>query len=409
MYLTATASDSTLDTIETYQGTQAPARGGAGIRASGAGGLMAINCHSWFNKGAGVLLDSNGDGTFIGCQFESNAGHGADVAAADIEFIDCNFYANGVLDTEGSSTHRNINMTAAVRNRIIGCRFSKVRGDSSFNVPNIDRHIYINSSSNYNLVEGCQFNDVTNDHIAIIDSNNNMIIGNMFGLKKTYTGGTAATDASDAGVGIFGASSRNKVNNNTFEMSGATIPAFLENSTSTGTRNDFLDNTVIAGTVTRRADGTSFAALQNSRERFGLVARGQITSGQLLAMFGTPQTIVPAPGAGFCLIFDGVMLEKPAGTAYTTPATSDFSVKYTNAAGLEVGKCETVGFTDQASDQYRWVRPESALTTTDSSINPVVNSPLVLQTLVADLTTGNSALNYEVRYHIVSITPNVWV
>jgi len=41
-----------------------------------------------------------------------------------------------------------------------------------------------------------------------------------------------------------------------------------------------------------------------------------VTTAQVLALFATPQTIVPAPGANKALIFEGIVIHKPAGTAY---------------------------------------------------------------------------------------------
>ncbi len=254
--LTNTASDSTLEAIETYQGSQAPARGRSGLRLSGAGGLMAFNCHTWFNQKDGCLIDSNGDGTLFGCQFESNGGDGIYMTAADVAIIACNFYANGVNDTEGSSIHRSIEMFGALRNRVVGSRFSKIGKDN----PNIDRHIYINNNSNDNLIEGCQFNDATNEQIVIIDSNRNVITGDIFGLHKVYAAGAHQAVDPVHGIGIYGNSSSNKINNNSLNMSGAGVPAIYEDAGGAGTLNEFKDNNIISGTITRRpVPGPSFA------------------------------------------------------------------------------------------------------------------------------------------------------
>ena len=44
--------------------------------------------------------------------------------------------------------------------------------------------------------------------------------------------------------------------------------------------------------------------------------RVTITSAQLLALNASPITLVSAPGAGKALIFEGLLIQKPAGTAY---------------------------------------------------------------------------------------------
>lgn len=131
----------------------------------------------------------------------------------------------------------------------------------------------------------------------------------------------------------------------------------------------------------------------------------QITSAELLALNATPQEIVAAPGAGKALIFEGALIQKPAGTAYAgVAAGEDLSVKYTNASGLEVAQCETTGFLDQTTDEIRFARAHTAASGV-SDITPVANAALVLHLLVGEITTGDSPLNLEVMYHIVDVTP----
>lgn len=130
-----------------------------------------------------------------------------------------------------------------------------------------------------------------------------------------------------------------------------------------------------------------------------------VTSAQLLALNATEQTIVPAPGAGKALIFEGALIQKPAGTAYAgIAAGEDLSIKYTDSSGLEVGECETTGFLDQTTAQVRYVRAHTAASGI-SSITPVANSPLVLHLLTGEITTGDSDLNIEVHYRVVDAAP----
>lgn len=133
--------------------------------------------------------------------------------------------------------------------------------------------------------------------------------------------------------------------------------------------------------------------------------RGQISSALLLALNATPQTLVPAPGVGKAIIFQGMMIQKPAGVAYGgIAAGEDLSVKYTDAAGLELAQCETTGFLDQATNQIRYVRPQTAASG-NSSFTPVENAALVLHLLSGEITTGDQPLNYEVRYYLADVTP----
>lgn len=126
-----------------------------------------------------------------------------------------------------------------------------------------------------------------------------------------------------------------------------------------------------------------------------------VTSAQLLAMFATPVQIVPAPGAGLALVFDGIAIHKPAGTAYAgIAAGEDLTVKYTDQSGLEVAQLETTGFLDQATAQSRYAggfRAASGI----ASITPVANAALVLALLVGEIITGNSPLHVRTFYRVV--------
>jgi hypothetical protein len=129
-----------------------------------------------------------------------------------------------------------------------------------------------------------------------------------------------------------------------------------------------------------------------------------VTSAQLLALNATPQTIVAAPGANLGLVFEGAAIHKPAGTAYAgIAAGEDLSVKYTGAAGAEVGQCETTGFLDQATAQTRYIRAYAAATLV-SDITPIANAVLVLHLLVAEIITGDSDLHVRAYYRIIPMT-----
>lgn len=128
-----------------------------------------------------------------------------------------------------------------------------------------------------------------------------------------------------------------------------------------------------------------------------------VTSAELLALNATPKQLVAAPGAGRALIFEGAMVSKPAGTAYSGIATGeDLSIKYTDASGLAVGGAETTGFLDQATAQSRYIRPTGAASGV-SDIVAVANAALVLHLLVGEITTGDSALTLRVFYRDVAL------
>ena len=131
----------------------------------------------------------------------------------------------------------------------------------------------------------------------------------------------------------------------------------------------------------------------------------QITSAQIKALNATPIELVPAPGAGRAIIFFGILMSKPAGTAYAGIAGGeDLAVKYTDASGLQVASAETTGFLDQTSLQTRYA-PVYSAASGDSSYTPVVNAALVLHLLSGEITTGDTALNCVVQYSIVDTLP----
>lgn len=129
-----------------------------------------------------------------------------------------------------------------------------------------------------------------------------------------------------------------------------------------------------------------------------------ITPAQLLALNATPRTLVAAPGAGFFNVFERAILHKPAGTAYSgVAAGEDLSIKYTDAAGLELSQIEVTGFLDQATAQTRFARAHAAASA-NNSITPVENAPLVLHMLVGEITTGDSNLLLRVFFRVVPFT-----
>lgn len=129
-----------------------------------------------------------------------------------------------------------------------------------------------------------------------------------------------------------------------------------------------------------------------------------ITAAQLLALNATPRALVTAPGVGFCNIFERAIVHKPAGTAYSGIAVGeDLSIKYTDAAGLELSQIETTGFLDQATAQTRFARPHAAASATNS-ITPVENAALVLHLLAGEITTGDSNLLLRVYFRVVPFT-----
>jgi hypothetical protein len=122
-----------------------------------------------------------------------------------------------------------------------------------------------------------------------------------------------------------------------------------------------------------------------------------VTSAQVLALFTTPVSILPAPGAGKINLFRGAVIHKPAGTAYTVGTGGNIVISYTNASGLAVAEEAPTGFADQATAQTREMRKHMAASG-DSSVAAVANAALVIHQLTANMTAGTSPIKLRVFY-----------
>ena len=131
----------------------------------------------------------------------------------------------------------------------------------------------------------------------------------------------------------------------------------------------------------------------------------QITTGQILALNAAPKTLVAAPGAGKALMVRGVFcsLDYNSAAYAGIAGGEDWVVKYTNGSGDQItGHIETTGWLDQTSDQLRWVGPIGASGAV-ADVSPVVNAAVVMHQLVGEITTGNSPVNVDVYYHVMSV------
>lgn len=121
----------------------------------------------------------------------------------------------------------------------------------------------------------------------------------------------------------------------------------------------------------------------------------------------TPVTLVPAPGAGLALIFEGMLVSMTYGTAVYSDvaAGEDLAIKYTGSSGAVVAALETTGLFDQSSNQLRWVYPGATAAFLPST-TPVANAPLVAHMLVGEIgtTTGDSPVKFRVFYRVVPST-----
>lgn len=130
-----------------------------------------------------------------------------------------------------------------------------------------------------------------------------------------------------------------------------------------------------------------------------------ISSAELLALFTTPITVIPAPGANTAAIPLGMILHKPAGTAYGgIAAGEDLVLKYTDASGAQcISQVEATGFLDQATAQTRYVGGVGAVGVIGAigDITPVANAAVVIHLLTGNITTGDTPLYLRVFYKTI--------
>ncbi len=142
------------------------------------------------------------------------------------------------------------------------------------------------------------------------------------------------------------------------------------------------------------ADSSSVVTLAEGIQR---TANATIATAAVLALNATPITILASPGAAKASILLGIVIHKPAGTAYAgIHADENLAIKYTDGSGLLLATVETAGFLDQSTAQTRYVYP-----TTAADLTPVADAVIVAQLLVGEIITGTSALKFRVYYRVV--------
>jgi len=150
-------------------------------------------------------------------------------------------------------------------------------------------------------------------------------------------------------------------------------------------------------TLVQTNDTTPFAGVDGAVQ----FVEATISTAQVLALFGTPITLVAAAGAGKVLVplRCAVILDYNSVAYNGVAAGEDLAIRYTDASGVIGLTVETTGFLDQASDQVRTGAVDAGAA---AAIVPVANSPLVLHMTAGEIATGNSPLRVKLWYAIFS-------
>ena len=121
-----------------------------------------------------------------------------------------------------------------------------------------------------------------------------------------------------------------------------------------------------------------------------------LTTGELLALYTTPKSLVVAQGANTVVEFVSALLAYDYNSiTYTIGSATDLQVKYTDGSGAAASSTRaTTGFIDQASDQL------SMLEKVGGTVVPVANAALVLTLAGDNPSAGNSPINIRVAYRV---------
>jgi hypothetical protein len=150
-----------------------------------------------------------------------------------------------------------------------------------------------------------------------------------------------------------------------------------------------------SGTVILHDDSTSMR-----------LATKNLTSAQVKALRATPQTIIPAPGAGKLIVVESAVLQlNYGGTNAFTETTDNLVLQYTDSGTDITGSIETTGFIDQTADTIAIVRPTTiaAMAAATAGVNEAVELFNTGDGEIAGNAANNNTLNVTILYRVVDV------
>lgn len=167
-------------------------------------------------------------------------------------------------------------------------------------------------------------------------------------------------------------------------VTGASAPS-VENVLATGhSAQPILGSTYVReGNTYKLGGGLSWVDLK-------------LTDTQIKALRATPQTLVPAPGAGYGNMLASILMHFDVTTTAYSESSDNIAVEYSGGTDLLV--LEMTGFIDQTSDQTRFQSMAEAVYT------PVANEAIQLfNNGDGEFGSGNAANTLSVRayYHMI--------
>lgn len=126
---------------------------------------------------------------------------------------------------------------------------------------------------------------------------------------------------------------------------------------------------------------------------------GTISSAEILALNGTPKTLIAAPGAGKVIVVEEIELFLDYNSAgYVADAGEDFTIQY--SAGLDIATWDNdsdailVG----TADERRLNKPDAVLALEDCD-NEAVQAFIA----TGEVITGDSPMKYRIKYRTVTM------
>lgn len=138
-----------------------------------------------------------------------------------------------------------------------------------------------------------------------------------------------------------------------------------------------------------------------------LESSGTLTQANIVAMNGTPVSLVAAQGAGTLIVVDEIELFH----SYSTAAYSgggDVAIQYNTSAKL-IEAIDVAAITTTASEQYIF-KPSASYTSTvatssQTDLASSANKAVEITNATAVFAAGNVAnvFKYKIRYHVVTL------
>ena len=134
------------------------------------------------------------------------------------------------------------------------------------------------------------------------------------------------------------------------------------------------------------------------------IARGQLTSAQILALNATPISVIAAPGAGKAILVHHAEFFLDYNSAgYVAGAGEDLVLRYTNGSGALVTlPVDGADFIDQTADTFAYA--PGMIQADDQGLVLTANAAVVAHIQSGEVITGNSPVNYAVYYRVIDST-----